>query len=431
MRFIHAADLHIDSPLRGLSRYPGAPLERLRGATRRALERLVDLALAEQVDFVLLAGDLYDRDWPDFHTGLFVRGQMVRLGQAGIRVFIVQGNHDAHGVITRQVSWPDNVKLFSSRSAETVHWPERGVAIHGRSFPDRAVPEDLVPDYPPAVPGCFNIGLLHTSLTGMEGHDTYAPTSVAVLQTKGYDYWALGHVHQRQVVSQQPRVVFPGNLQGRHARETGAKGCELVTVAGADISSQFTPLDVVRWHQLALDISDVAALGDLPAHLTAQLQAAAQTAANDVLHAVRVILTGESPLSALEAAQPGTLAAAVQAAAQDVRDADVWIERVRLALRSPIDRAHLAQGSDALAELVRGVDALAQDPAALAELCRSALSDVLSKMPAEISSTLAQDAALGELPRLDQPNDLIALLRDAEATLLARLNPTNPAEVAP
>ena len=427
MRFIHAADLHIDSPLRGLSRYPGAPLERLRGATRRALERLVDLALAEQVDFVLLAGDLYDRDWPDFHTGLFVRSQMVRLGQAGIRVFIVQGNHDAHGVITRQVSWPDNVKLFSSRSAETVHWAEIGVAIHGRSFPDRAVPEDLVPDYPPAVPGCFNIGLLHTSLTGMEGHDTYAPTSVAVLQTKGYDYWALGHVHQRQVVSQQPRVVYPGNMQGRHARETGAKGCELVTVQGADISSQFTALEVVRWHQLELDISALAVLDDLQPYLAAQLQAAAQTAASDVLHAVRVVLTGESPLHALEAAQPGTLEAAVQAAAQDVLNADVWIERVRLALRSPIDRAQLAQGSDALAELVRSVDALAQDPVALAELCRSTLAEVFNKMPAEVTRTVAQDAALDELPRLDRPQDLLALLRDAEATLLVRLYPVEGA----
>ena len=431
MRFIHAADLHIDSPLRGLSRYPGAPLDRLRGATRRALERLVDLALAEQVDFVLLAGDLYDRDWPDFHTGLFVRGQMVRLGQAGIRVFIVQGNHDAHGVITRQVSWPDNVKLFSSHSAQTEHWPELDVAIHGRSFPDRAVPEDLVPAYPPAVPNCFNIGLLHTSLTGMEGHDTYAPTSVDVLRTKGYDYWALGHVHQRQVVSQQPRVVFPGNLQGRHARETGAKGCELVTVQGADIRSEFFALDVVRWHQLELDISAVTALDDLPPYLAAQLQAAAQTATSDVLHAVRVILTGESALHALEAKQPGTLEAAVQAAAQDVHGADVWIERVRLALRSPIDRAQIAQGSDALAELVRGVDVLAQDPVALAELCRSTWTEVLNKMPAEVTSTLAQDSALGEVPRLDQPDDLIALLRDAEATLLARLNTPNAAEVAP
>ena len=421
MRFIHAADLHIDSPLRGLSRYPGAPLALLRGATRRALERLVDLALDEQVDFVLLAGDLYDRDWPDFHTGLFVRSQMVRLGQAGIRVFIVQGNHDAHGVITRQVSWPDNVKLFSSRSAETVHWAEIGVAIHGRSFPDRAVPEDLVPDYPPAVPGCFNIGLLHTSLTGSEGHDTYAPSSVAVLRTKGYDYWALGHVHQRQVLSQQPRVVFPGNLQGRHARETGPKGCELVAVEGADITSQF----------VALDVSAVTALDDLPPYLAAQLQAAAQTATSDVLHAVRVILTGESALHALEAKQPGTLEAAVQAAAQDVHGADVWIERVRLELRSPIDRAQLAQGSDALAELVRGVDALAQDPVALAELCRATLTDVLGKMPAEVTSTLAQDATGGEIPRLEQPDDLLALLRDAEATLLARLNPVSSTEVAP
>ena len=435
MRFIHAADLHIDSPLRGLSRYQGAPLERLRGATRRALERLVDLALAEQVDFVLLAGDLYDRDWPDFHTGLFVRGQMVRLGKAGIRVFIVQGNHDAHGVITRQVSWPDNVKLFSSDSAETVHWPQLNVAIHGRSFPDRAVPEDLVPGYPLAVPGCFNIGLLHTSLTGSEGHDTYAPSSVAVLRTRGYDYWALGHVHQRQVLSQQPRVVFPGNLQGRHARETGPKGCELVAVEGADITSRFVALDVVRWHQLALEVSALATVEALTAYVAAQLQAATQadahTAASDVLHAVRVILTGESELHALEAKQPGTLEAAVQAAAQDVHGADVWIERVRLELRSPIDRAQLAQGSDALAELVRGVDALAQDPVALAELCRATLTDVLGKMPAEVTSTLAQDATGGEIPRLEQPDDLLALLRDAEATLLARLNPVSSTEVAP
>ena len=136
-------------------------------------------------------------------------------------------------------------------------------------------------------------------------------------------------------------------------------------------------------------------------------------------------------MHALEAKQPGTLEAAVQAAAQDVHGADVWIERVRLELRSPIDRAQLAQGSDALAELVRGVDALAQDPVALAELCRATLTDVLGKMPAEVTSTLAQDATGGEIPRLEQPDDLLALLRDAEATLLARLNPVSSTEVAP
>ena len=177
MRFIHAADLHIDSPLRGLSRYDGAPVDRLRNATRRALVQLVDLALDEQINFVLLAGDLYDCDWSDFHTGLFFREQMVRLARANIRVFIVQGNHDAQGVISRQLPLPENVTTFSSKKSETVRLDDLAVAIHGRSFPDREVPDVRVPLYPEPVHGLFNIGVLHTSLTGAVGHDTYAPTA--------------------------------------------------------------------------------------------------------------------------------------------------------------------------------------------------------------------------------------------------------------
>ncbi len=421
MRFIHAADLHIDSPLRGLSRYQGAPLGRLRGATRRALERLVDMAIDEQVDFVLIAGDLYDRDWQDFHTGLFVREQMVRLGRAHIPVYLVQGNHDARGVITRQVPWPDNVSVFSSRKAETLRLDALRVAIHGHSFPDREVPEDLVPGYPDAVPGYFNIGLLHTSLIGIPGHDTYAPTSVAVMKTRGYDYWALGHVHVRQVVSEEPRVVFPGNLQGRHARETGPKGCELVTVDGAGLSSELVPLHVVRWHDIRLDLQSVPALDALARELTQTLLGAV-AGAGDVLHAVRVTLAGQSALHALEAAQPGTLEAAVQAAAQDVSEAEVWIEQVKLDLRSPIDRSGLALGNDAVAELVRWVDVLSADSPALQRFCDDALTEVLARIPAEVTAALAQDPGASDIPRLDDPAALLALVRDAEGTLLARLN---------
>jgi exonuclease SbcD len=422
MRFIHTADLHIDSPLRGLSRYEGAPLERLRGATRRALERLVDLALDEQVDFVLIAGDLYDRDWQDFHTGLFVREQMVRLGRKGIRVFIVQGNHDARGVITRQIPWPDNVKVFSSRTAETVCLEALGVAIHGHSFPDREVPEDLVPGYPLAVAGYFNIGLLHTSLTGIGGHDTYAPTTLPDLKSRGYDYWALGHIHARQVVCEQPRVVFPGNLQGRHARETGPKGCELVTVEGTRMTARFMPLAVVRWHQIGIDLQPVKALDELPLRI-AQALALAASEDIDVLHAVRIVLSGETHLHALESRQPGTLAAAVQAAAQDVSGAEVWIEQVRLDLRSPLDRSRVEQGEDALGELVRWVDLLANDRPGLEDFCRTALSDVLGKVPAEVLAAMAHEAAdaTTDIPRLDDAAALLALLKDAEATLLARL----------
>ncbi|MBP8019037.1 MAG: DNA repair exonuclease [Hylemonella sp.] len=420
MRFIHTADLHIDSPLRGLSRYEGAPVERLRGATRHALQRLVDLAIEEQVAFVLIAGDLYDSDWQDFHTGLFVREQMVRLARQHIRVFIVQGNHDAQGVISRQVPWPDNVKVFSSRNAETVRIADLKIAIHGHSFADREVPEDLVPGYPEPVAGHFNIGMLHTSLTGAEGHDTYAPTTLTKLQTKGYDYWALGHVHERKVLSDSPPIVYPGNLQGRHAKETGAKGCQLVCVQAGKVGLSFVSLDVVRWHQLSIDVSALQRLEQLPALVTERMQAAAGEAIH-ALHAMRITLTGETVLAQAEAQQPGTLAAAVQAAAQDVIDAEVWTEKILLTLRSPVSREHLAQGADAMGELVRWVNVLRDDPAALREFCQPVLDSVLNNLPAEVRAALKRDGSADDVPQLDDAQSLRQLLGDAQATLLARL----------
>lgn len=412
MRFIHAADLHIDSPLRGLDRYEGAPVERIRGATRRALENLVDLAIEAAVDFVLLAGDVYDGDWQDFHTGLYFRGQMVRLERAGIAVFIVQGNHDAQSVITRRLVPPANVTVFSSRSAETVVLEKSGVAIHGRSFPNRAVDEDLVPGYPAPLPGLFNIGVLHTSLTGRPGHDRYAPTQPATLAGKGYDYWALGHVHAREVVSESPRIVFPGNLQGRHANETGAKGCELVTVEGGRLDSEFVPLDVVRWHQLQVSLEGADDLGAVAAAFRDAAEAVVG-AAPDRLHAMRVTLTGTSALQALEARSPGTLAAHVQAAAQDIGEAEVWVEQVRSQLAAPLERLAQAERDDAVGELVRLVDALVADPERLAAFVEGELGRLLHDLPGEVGDVgLALDGNAAELG---------ALLRDAEATVLARL----------
>lgn len=412
MRFIHASDLHIDSPLRGLDRYDGAPVERLRTATRSALERLVDNAISEQVDFVLFAGDLYDCDWQDFHTGLFFREQMVRLGRTGIRVFIVQGNHDAQGVITRQLTLPSNVTVFSSRSAHTIRLDELSVAIHGRSFPERAVDEDLVPSYPAPVPGFFNIGMLHSSLTGRVGHDTYAPTDLPTLIAKGYDYWALGHVHAREVVCEQPRVVFPGNLQGRHVNETGAKGCELVTVEAGRIEAEFVALDVVRWSQVSLSLNGVDRLDALSGVFHDAMEPLL-IGTTDRLHAVRVTLTGSTALHRLEANQPGTLAAAMHAAVQDVSEAEIWIEQVRLELSTPLDRVQAALRQDAVGELVRLVDSIAGDSAELMRRAQADLGDLFGAMP--------QEVAAGDVPRLDDVEELRRLLMDAEATVLARL----------
>jgi DNA repair exonuclease SbcCD nuclease subunit len=415
MRFIHAADLHIDSPLRGLDRYEGAPVERLRTATRSAFERLVDRALAEPVDFVLLAGDLYDRDWQDFHTGLFFREQVVRLDRAGIPVFIVQGNHDAQGVISRELVLPSNATVLPSRHAATVRLEALSVAIHGRSFPDRAVDEDLVPSYPEPLPGYFNIGLLHTSLGGRPGHDRYAPTDVATLSAKGYDYWALGHVHRRELVCEAPRIVFPGNLQGRHANETGPKGCELVSVVSGRIDAEFVALDVVRWNQLAIDLAGVDELTALGPRFRAAL-APLLSGAADRLHALRVRLTGTTALHAAEAARPGTLDAAVRAAAQDVAEAELWIEQVRLDLHTPLDRTQAGQRQDAVGELIRLADRIGADPSALRTLVDSELGALLKALPPEV--------AVDAIPQLTEPGELLGLLRDAEATVLARLAAT-------
>ncbi len=211
-------------------------MDRIRGATRRALENLVHLAIDEDAKFVLLAGDLYDGDWRDYSTAPFLSAQMSKLRQHAIRVFAVSGNHDAESQISRLLNMPDNVTVFSTRAPQTRLLEELGVAIHGQGLPRRAIPEDLTVSYPSRLKGMFNIGLLHTSATGCEGHATYAPCTLDGLRSRQYDYWALGHVHNREVLCTEPWIVFSGNIQGRHVREPGPKGCTLVTVRDGQVS---------------------------------------------------------------------------------------------------------------------------------------------------------------------------------------------------
>jgi DNA repair exonuclease SbcCD nuclease subunit len=269
-RFLHAADLHLDSPLRRLELHDEAPVSEIRAATRRALENLVDTAIEYAVDFVVIAGDLYDGDWRDQQTGLCFANQAARLIAAGIPLYVIHGNHDAASVITRSITLPRNPDgsaiTLGSRSAESVRLEQAGVAIHGRSFGRRSETENFALGYPAPDHDMFNVGLLHTSLTGAEGHDSYAPCTPQQLCDLGYQYWALGHIHQRGEHHPEggPPIVFPGNVQGRHVRETGPKGCVLVTYEGRRVESmEFVPLDVVRWevcHQSITEHPDVESL---------------------------------------------------------------------------------------------------------------------------------------------------------------------------
>ena len=404
-RFLHAADTHIDSPLDGLEAYDGAPLATLRGATRAAFENLVRLALEEAVDFLLLAGDVYDGDWKDFSTGHFFTLQMARLRENGIPVYRIAGNHDAASVLTRSLSLPDNVQVFSTRAAESKPVPGLPVVVHGRGFPHRAVPENLALEYPPRHPGLFNIGLLHTSLAGAPGHDTYAPCTLSDLTDKGYDYWALGHVHQPRVLAQDPWVVYSGNTQGRHTHEAGPRGCRLVTVSdGLEVvDAEFRPLDVVRWARLEVDVTDLEGPDALYGRIGAALAQACRDA-GDRLLAARLVLTGITPLhTALKRDLPGLRAECINQA----QVSGAWIESVEVRTAPRQDLAELAARDD-LTRLI--LEALEQ--AEVGELALPPeLNELLKILPLELRDGLEAELVVEQrAPLLD---DVRALLISA------------------
>ncbi len=410
-RFLHAADLHLDSPLRGLSRYEGAPVQELRDATREALRGLVRLAIEEEVDLVVLSGDLYDGDWRDFNTGLFLMHRLRELGDAGIRVFAIKGNHDAESQITKSLSWPENVTVFSHKRPETVRVEDLQVALHGQSFAHPKTVEALSAIYPQAVPGFFNIGLLHTSADGREGHGHYAPCSVEGLRSKEYDYWALGHVHQRETLCRDPWIVFPGNIQGRHIRETGAKGALLLTVEdGIASEPEFHPLDVVRWHHLRLDLSLCESADEVLLLVDEQIGALREDK-GDRLLALRV--TGEGACAAHQELQdcPDRWENEIRALAGD----RVWVEKVRLNSRSLVDPQELATRDDVFAGLLNSVAHLEANPEALAEAATKLFSTLEGKLPIELKTGF-------EPLRPTDPELLRALMPEVSNLLASRLS---------
>ncbi|MBM1817632.1 metallophosphoesterase family protein [Pseudosulfitobacter pseudonitzschiae] len=392
IRILHTADCHLDSPLQSLAlRDPGLR-DRVQTATRTAFARIIDTALAEQVQALLIAGDLFDGAERSAKTAAFLTAQLDRLHAAGIAVFYIKGNHDAENPITGALSLPENVHVFDGRGGK-VQLGDADVWIHGVSFAGRHAPDSLLGKFPAPVAGAVNIAMLHTSLVGAAGHDPYAPCTVAELAGMGFDYWALGHVHKRQVHGQAPWIVMPGTPQGRDMGESGAKSASLLTLDDAGITVSEVPTSVITFLHHDIDVSEHDHADRLRAHLREALAALAAAQPTDAI--LRLTLTGATPLRWQLLRDRDVWQETLGQMAQDT--GMLWLEKLRIEVtddHAPSD----ASATDALGQMMR--DMLAE-PGMMAAL-QEEFDALLAELPASRRTVLAPtpEAAAARAQRL-------------------------------
>jgi DNA repair protein SbcD/Mre11 len=420
-RFVHAADLHLDSPFRGMLKDAPDTAHRLREATFLAYDAMIDLCIAEQVDALLVAGDIYDGADRSLRAQLRFIDGLRRLEQAGIRAFICHGNHDPLDGWEARLSFPENVVRFGAEvtgASMNPADPESPI-VYGISYPTREVRENLVPHFPAPAPGRPAIGLLHANVGTNTGHDPYAPCSVEDLAGTGYSYWALGHVHTRQVLRErEPVVVYPGNPQGRHANEPGPRGVYLVALDDSGVTGlDFCAVDVVRWERLAVDISGIDETAATP------LDEALMNATNEAVETARIGASGRPLVYRLRftgrgaahasIARPGFLADVREQLNEQFGAGDLFAfcEEVGTETTPPVDRETLRQAPDLLGDLLQLIDEVAADPEALEQL-RTELEPLYLHQRAR---RYLGDEALAAV-------DVRALLADAERMLIDELH---------
>jgi exonuclease SbcD len=396
-RFIHSADIHLDSPLQSLALRDPALADLISTATRQAFARIINLCLDEQVDALVLAGDLYDGSQTSMKTARFLSDKIGLLHQAGIRVFIIRGNHDALSKITPELVFPESVKVYRGYAdAVAVHRDPSDVPvyIHGLSFAHPHAPDSLLSKYKPVVDGAINIGILHTSLGGAPGHDLYSPCSLADLRGTGFTYWALGHIHLRSVDAAPGNctIVMPGMPQGRDIGEAGAKSVTLVTINDdRSVTTEERLTSIAQFERLSIDVANITEWPDLVRKLGRELMEARRAIPAEHLVA-RVRLTGQTPLAWQMRRDHDLLKAEMDKACETM--GTCWVEQLDVTCRAP--ETGVSATENPLAELRNLVDTqVIGTPAFQAEIATIA-EELIGQLPPECRRTLGNDeAALG------------------------------------
>lgn len=415
-RFIHTADIHLDSPLKSLALRNPELADLIGDATRQTFSSIIDLCINERVYALVIAGDLYDGDQTSMKTARFLAGELGRLAKAGIRTFIIRGNHDALSRISRELVLPDLVKLFGGRAEHVLieRGPgEKPVAIHGLSFAQPTAPESLLPKYADAVADAINIGIMHTSLGGAPGHDPYAPCSPAELQATGYDYWALGHIHKRSVVTESATIVMPGMPQGRDINEDGSKSVTLVSITDdGTVSLEEKQTAIAEFARVTIETGDLTEWNELAQALSVALtRARANSAAPELV--VRIGFTGETPLAWRMRRDTDLLFAEAEERAAQI--GAIWIEKLEISCTPP--KTAKGTATDPLHELRALIETGILNSGAFETALATVAKTLQGQLPTDLRDLFGADETETKARRIE-------LARQGADDVLARLQST-------
>lgn len=412
-RFVHTADIHLDSPLRSLSLRNPDLAGLIGDSTRQALIGIVDLCLEEQVDALIIAGDLYDGDQTSMKTARFLATQLARLSQAGIAVYKIRGNHDALSRITQELVLPEGVKVFGRQAEMVMHQADGlDIAIHGLSFAKPQAPESLLPKYSAPDASAVNIGIMHTSVGGAPGHDHYAPTSAAELHKSGFDYWALGHIHQRREHKGPKTVIMPGMPQGRDINEAGEKTVSLVTIADdRSINVEERLTSVAQFERVTVDLGSIEDWRTAMNTIASELEKIRDRVRSAHLVA-RLQLVGSTSLGWKLLRDRDLLLAEVEQRAEGVGRA--WIEKIEIGTQAPKANS-VSMAADPVTELGLLMERDIMPAPGTRKDVQQMVEDLRNELPAEIRGFAGDDeaglASFVERLLAEGSQDILARLR--------------------
>ncbi|NPE28655.1 phosphoesterase [Methanococcoides sp. SA1] len=413
--FVHAADLHLDSPFHGLSEINSQLSDVLTKATFAAYNNIIDTCIEKNADFLLISGDIYDSADKSLYAQLKFLEGLKRLSAAGIGAYITHGNHDPLNGWSASLEWPDNVKVFGGDNVEAVSVEKNGevvAAINGISYATKHIQENLAKRFQQKGSGSpFTIGMLHCTVGSGEGHEPYAPCTIQDLKETNYDYWALGHIHYPQVMETEPYIVYSGNPQGRDPGELGARGCMVVEVdKKGNTNVDFVPVDSVRWYIEELSVEELETEADLIGALEDKMDKLSEIA--EGRHVIcRFILQGRSSLKK-HLVKEDFLNDIVQHLREnyDLGPGSVWIERLKDETSFPFERENLLSRDNFISDILSITDELCSGSGDLKELDKP-LHDLFGK------------GKIRHILRAFDDEELVSIARNAEELLLNKLIP--------